>query len=236
MTLFTHSASRALIVMAHPDDAEIGCFGTMMALRERGYEVHLLIVGSGEHGVSVQDRAQGAGPLEPSLRLKESIAAFDKTGVVVESLLHEDGALEVTRQLISEIEAKIKSFKPALLITHHLDLTGLDHQDHQAVARAVVNATARSRSVETLLYSEPHLSRTQFNPTVFVDITPYQAQKLKALEAHQSQAGRVYLSERYHYSRGLRNAHKAGTWFLEQDRCFESFELGLTVITAPEAP
>jgi len=236
MTLFNHSASRALIVMAHPDDAEIGCFGTMMALRDRGYEVHLLIVGSGEHGVSVQDRAQGAGPLEPSLRLKESIAAFDKTGVVVESLLHEDGALEVTRQLISEIEAKLKSFKPALLITHHLDLTGLDHQDHQAVARAVVNAAARSRSVETLLYSEPHLSRTRFNPTVFVEITPYQAQKLKALEAHRSQAGRVYLSERYHDSRGLRNAHKAGTWFLEEARGFESFELGLTVITSPEAP
>lgn len=232
MTLFNHTSLRALIVMAHPDDAEIGCFGTMMALRARGYEVHLLIVGSGEHGVSIQDRAQGAGPLAPSLRLKESMAAFDKTGVKVESLLHEDGALEVTRQLISEIEAKLKSFKPALLITHHLDLTGLDHQDHQAVARAVLNASARSRSVETLLYSEPHLSRTHFNPTVFVDITRYHAQKLEALEAHQSQAGRVYLSERYHQSRGLRNAHKAGTWFMEEERCFESFELGLAVVAA----
>lgn len=34
MTLFNHSARKALIVMAHPDDAEIGCFGTMTALCE----------------------------------------------------------------------------------------------------------------------------------------------------------------------------------------------------------
>lgn len=228
--MFDHLAKRASVIMAHPDDAEIGCFGTMLKLIERGFELTLLIVGSGVHGVSVADRDRGQGQLEPSLRLKESLAAFEGTGVKVESLMFEDGSLSVDRALISEIERHLRAFEPSLLITHHLDLTGLDHQDHLAVAKSCINASARQRCVRMILHSEPHLSRTQFNPNVFVDITDHHEAKLTALSKHQSQAGRVYLSRAYHENRGMRHAHQAGTWFLEQERMFECFELTLSVL------
>ena len=57
------------------------------------------------------------------------------------------------------------------------------HQDHRAIARAVVPA---ARRVQNLLYFEG-LSSQDSNPTVFVNIGKVLNQKLGALEAHASQ-------------------------------------------------
>lgn len=223
--------ARALVVMAHPDDAEIGCMGTMLALKARGWEVHLLIVATGEHGVSVDDRDAGQGSFHERLRYQESLRAFEGTGIVVESLLYMDGALQVSRELISDIERKLRAFEPRVVITHYVDASGMDHQDHGAVARATLNATIRRRSVQCVLHSEPHLSRTAFQADVFVDITAHVQKKREALACHASQAGRVYLSDAYHTARELRHAHRAGTWFMEEDRRFEAFQSALLVLS-----
>lgn len=224
-------APRALVVMAHPDDAEIGCMGTMLALRAHGWAVHLLIVATGEHGVSVDDRDAGQGSFHESLRYRESLRAFEGTGIMIESLMRVDGALQVSRELISDIERKLRAFEPRVVITHYADSSGMDHQDHGAVARATLNATIRRRSVRCVLHSEPHLSRTAFRPDVFVDITPHVQRKREALACHESQAGRVYLSDAYHTARELRHAHRAGTWFMEEDRRFEAFQSALLVVS-----
>ena len=39
-----------LAIGAHPDDIEFGCGGTLSLFRERGHELHFLIVTSGEEG------------------------------------------------------------------------------------------------------------------------------------------------------------------------------------------
>ena len=57
------------------------------------------------------------------------------------------------------------------------------HQDHRAIARAVVPAVRR---VQNLLYFEG-LSSLDFNPTVFVNIGKVLNQKLGALDAHALQ-------------------------------------------------
>lgn len=57
------------------------------------------------------------------------------------------------------------------------------HQDHRAIALAVVPAAQR---VQNLLYFEG-LSSQDFNPTVFVNIGKVLNQKLGALDAHALQ-------------------------------------------------
>lgn len=57
------------------------------------------------------------------------------------------------------------------------------HQDHRAIAQAVVPA---ARSVPNLLFFEGHSSQ-DFIPTIFVDIGKVINQKTAALEAHSSQ-------------------------------------------------
>lgn len=227
MLMSTPNNTTCAVVMAHPDDAEIGCMGAMLLLKERGWDVHLLIVGSGEHGISVTDRADLSEVFEQTLRLRESRASFEDTGVHLECLLQQDGSLTCNIALISAIEKVLRRVQPSLLITHHIDETGIDHQDHSAVARATMNASIRTASIQTILHCEPHLSRTSFLPNVFVDITPHMERKLTALACHESQAGRVYLSRTFHLNRGLRNAHKAATRFLTEERYFEAFSLAL---------
>ena len=61
------------------------------------------------------------------------------------------------------------------------------HQDHRAIARAVVPA---ARRVQNLLYFEG-FSAQHFNPTIFVNIGKVINQKLGALEAHASQIERT---------------------------------------------
>ena len=230
MSLETQAPGHALVVMAHPDDAELGCFGTLLALRARGWSVSLLIVGSGEQGVSIEDRERGAAPLATSLRFEESQRAFEGTGVSLQSLLWPDGAIRCDRELIAQIEQRLRQLSPSLVITHFIDDSGVDHQDHGAVARATMNACARASSVRTLLMAQPQLSRTSYSPQVFIDVTPFHERKLQALSAHQSQAGRVYLSREYHEARAAMNAHRAGPWLLAQGRRFESFALAFQVV------
>lgn len=228
--MWAYDNQTAVVVMAHPDDAEIGCFGTMMRLRQLGWRVCLLIVGSGEFGISIEDRSTLGHAFEKTKRLKESVASFADTGVELESLLLEDGTLTMDRVLISSIEAKLKQWAPSVVITHAIEDGGLDHQDHAAVARSTMNATVRLKSVRLVLHSEPHLSRIPFEANLFVDITEHHQQKLDALACHESQAGRIYLSKQYHDNRGSRNAHKAGTWMMAEQRMFEAFRVALQVV------
>ena len=78
------------------------------------------------------------------------------------------------------IEEVINTVDADTVYTHWGEDT---HQDHRAIARAVVPA---ARRVQNLLYFEG-LSSQDFNPTVFVNIGKVLNQKLGALEAHASQ-------------------------------------------------
>ncbi|HEY3379321.1 MAG TPA: PIG-L family deacetylase, partial [Armatimonadota bacterium] len=42
-----------LAICAHPDDAEIRCGGTLLLLAERGWDVHIATVSTGECGSAV---------------------------------------------------------------------------------------------------------------------------------------------------------------------------------------
>src|SRR5436309_2535741 len=48
----------ALSFLAHPDDAEILCAGTLMRLREAGWEVHIATATPGDCGSATLDRWQ----------------------------------------------------------------------------------------------------------------------------------------------------------------------------------
>ncbi len=39
---------KVLAIGPHPDDIELGCFGTMCKYAEKGYEVHFLVLCRGE--------------------------------------------------------------------------------------------------------------------------------------------------------------------------------------------
>lgn len=192
-----------LVVTAHPDDAEIRCYGTLCKYRDEGYKCYVLIASSGENGISLEDKKRFLkNYVEKETRETETKNAFKGSEIEVEILNFEDGNISVNKNLISTIEKKIKDYQPEIVITHYPDNLGIDHQDHTAVGRAVINCASRIESVKRIMLCEPMFTlRAGFIPNCFIDISPYFENKIQALKQHKSQLGRYYLEEDYHLTR-----------------------------------
>ena len=84
--------------------------------------------------------------------------------------------------------ATIAEVDPDFIFIHHFDDT---HQDHRNLAKSTITATRYTRNV--LFYEGP--TTNTFTPTVFVDITHEEADKIAALEAHASQVSKTNIGD-----------------------------------------
>lgn len=213
-----------LIVLAHPDDAEILCFGTIKKFIEQGSRVSLVIVCAGDTGLSIAEQeSRGSKKIDNTLRYEETVAAFAGSGVEIQCLGFTDGELQLNTALISAIEKAMSMINPDALITHFIDYGGTEHQNHTTVGRAAINAAVRTRSLRLILHPEPLSKRALFTPNYFVDITRHFAAKVEALSKHKTQAGRPYLTSDYHYARCRYNASRLGLDAPSGGPLFESF-------------
>lgn len=135
--------SRAMAVVAHPDDLEYGAASAIARWTRSGRSVAYVIVTDGEAGIDGIPPAE-AGPL----RQKEQIASAAVVGVAdVTFLGYPDGVVENGPDLRRDIARHIRRFRPDLLITATYDLTYrmagqhvLNQADHRAVGVAVLDA------------------------------------------------------------------------------------------------
>ena len=199
-----------LAVFAHPDDAELTCFGTLGLLRSRGYRVLVGIITDGLAGLAharISDRVLEA-------QTASAVMGFE----LLRGALP-DGDLQYSSQLIMQVEKWVRQYEPTIVITHDYDPSGIDHQDHIAVARAVLNVTHRKPEIQLLLQVEPSRGSRSFEPNVFVEVGAFAATKLAAIACHKSQSHKDYLQPAYLNLRsswwaavsGMSNRSSAGT-------------------------
>lgn len=129
--------------MAHPDDIEFGCAGTVARWVRAGAEVIYVLVTSGDVGIAKEGitRAQAA-----ATREAEQLAAAAVVGVNEVVFLREpDGAVENTLALRKRLVREIRRHRPEAVICG--DPTALfvaesyiNHPDHRAVAMAAIDA------------------------------------------------------------------------------------------------
>ena len=139
---FPDDWSRALAVVAHPDDLEFGAAGAVARWTAEGLTVVYLLVTRGEAGIDTIAPAE-CGPL----REAEQRAAAQIVGVdVVEFLDHADGTIEYGPGLRRDVAHAIRRHRPDLVITgnHHATWPGgnLNTPDHRAVGQATIDAVA----------------------------------------------------------------------------------------------
>jgi LmbE family N-acetylglucosaminyl deacetylase len=133
--------SRALAVVAHPDDLEYGGAAAVARWTAEGRSVRYLLVTRGEAGIDTLP-PERCGPL----REAEQRAAAAEVGVdVVEFLDHPDGLVEYGVPLRRDIAAAIRRHRPELVVTGNFRETwpgdvGINMADHVATGRAVVDA------------------------------------------------------------------------------------------------
>jgi LmbE family N-acetylglucosaminyl deacetylase len=177
-----------LAIFAHPDDAELTCFGTLGVLKSRGYRVLVGIVTDGLAGLA------HAGPSNRVLEAEKASAVMSFE--LLRGALP-DGDLQYSSQLIMQVEQWVRDYEPAVVITHDYDAAGIDHQDHIAVARAVLNVAHRKPEIELVLQVEPSRGSRSFEPNAFVEVGEFAAKKLAAIACHKSQSHKDYLQPAY---------------------------------------
>jgi len=193
------SNRRVMVVVAHPDDAEFGCGGSVAKWVKEGKEVTYVILTNGDKGSG--DRSMTSERLA-KIREEEQLNAARTLGVErVRFLGYPDGELEDTREVRRAVTAEIRRWRPERLViqnpfrTLNLYASHRDHRIAGGVALDCVYPLARDHlSFPELLAQglEPHKVREVYlmwweNPEVVVDITDTMDLKLKALACHASQ-------------------------------------------------
>ncbi len=112
----TQGFTRALIVGAHPDDAEFYAGGTAMRLARAGCEVHLVVCTDGQRG-SLTERSDLG-----TVRRAEQEAAVRKLGLAsLVNLGRPDGELVPDGPLVAELVRAIRRTRPDVVLVHDPD-------------------------------------------------------------------------------------------------------------------
>ncbi len=177
-----------LVIMAHPDDAELCCSGTIIRHVAQGKKVGIVDLTAGELGTrgTAQTRAEEAAISSQILGLSAR-----------ENLGFRDGFFrnDETHQL--EILKRIRKYQPEIILTNAPQDR---HPDHGRGAELVVSATflAGLIKIETQFegkLQEPHRPKHLFHaiqsnylePDFVVDISDYRPQKVQAILAYKTQ-------------------------------------------------
>lgn len=194
--------STALILFAHPDDAEFFCGGTVARWVRAGCEVHYVCITDGSAG------SNEPGTTRESMRVvreREMRAAAEILGVASITFLGEvDGFLAVTPDTRKKVTREVRRRRPEVLVAPDPSRLWygsgyINHSDHKAAGELALCAVMPDAPTRVMFqdleeeglepYEVPNLYLSADDADTFVDITDTLAMKLKALSAHTSQLG-----------------------------------------------
>ncbi len=195
---------RALVVAAHPDDADFGSAGTLAGWVDAGIAVTVLLCTRGEQG-GFDDTPRDQ---MPRIREREQQAASAALGVTDVRFLdgHSDGWLEPTWELQHQIVRVLRQVRPQRVLCQSpqrmLQRLQASHPDHLAAGEATVRAVYPAsenrfawpelldEGLEPWKVTELWLMAHPDSPHV-VDITDRFDRKVAALQAHASQTAHL---------------------------------------------
>ncbi|WP_192820940.1 bacillithiol biosynthesis deacetylase BshB1 [Rufibacter sp. LB8] len=178
-----------LAFASHPDDAELGCVGTILAHKAQGKKVGIVDLTRGELGT------RGT----PETRAQESAAATQLLGLDArENLGMADGFFKNDEAHQRLVIAAIRKYQPEIVL---LNAIYDRHPDHGRGSQLVSEACFLSglRQVKTLdengIEQEAwrpkavyhYIQDRMITPDLIVDVTPYWETKVEAIRAFKSQ-------------------------------------------------
>jgi LmbE family N-acetylglucosaminyl deacetylase len=202
--------THCMVIIAHPDDAEFTCAGTVACWIRQGSEVVYVICTDGSRGSNEPDMPpERMAPIRRAEQLEAARILGVKTTVFLD---HEDGTLQPTLELRRELTRLVRCHAPDIVIcadpTQYLHRNVyVNHPDHRAAGEAALYAvfpSAVTRFVFPELLEEglqPHKVREIYlygspQPNTFVDISDTIELKIAALKAHRSQVTSDYADAR----------------------------------------
>lgn len=216
----------ALALLAHPDDIEFLCAGTLIRLaREHGWQVHLATMTAGDCGSAEHSPEEIA-----AVRRGEAQAAADRLGAAYHCVGALDLRVYLTDDLVDRVVRLLAEVRPGVVLTHSPDDYHMDHEMTSKVVRAATFAAPIPNflagrwgdltpldHIPHLYYCDPIEGKDLFGrpirPSFWVDVTGPMDEKEAMLACHGSQ--RNWLIKHHgvdDYLRAMRD------WSAEQGR------------------
>jgi bacillithiol biosynthesis deacetylase BshB1 len=173
-----------LSIVAHPDDTELTCGGTVIKMAQAGYKVGVLDLTAGESGT----RGNAL------LREREAAKAAKVMGLAHrENLYLPDAGIEDQREYKLKIAQRIRALRPRTVILPYWEGR---HPDHYMTGRIGYEACflaglsrlpleGRPFRPHKIIYATYYVPAVR--PTFVVDITAQLEKKLKAILCYSSQ-------------------------------------------------
>ena len=186
-------SKKILIVVAHPDDEVLGCFGTVARLIKEGYEAYTLILGEGKTSRDekrvVENKKDEIEILNSEIKRANDTIGIKKTFIYnfADNRFDSVDLLDIVK-VISKVKEEIK---PDIIFTHYENDLNIDHT---ITYKAVLTATRpmKNECVKEI-YSFEILSSTEWNypisfsPDVYFDIEDFIDIKLEAMKKYYSE-------------------------------------------------
>lgn len=195
---------KVLVILAHPDDPEFFCGGTIARWTQAGHEVRYCLLTCGDKGS--KDFQTSSEEVCSNRETEQRLAAAVLGVKEITFLNFPDGYLVPDINLRREVTRVIRRERPDVVLTCdpntlYTPEDRLNHPDHRAAGQAVLDAVypaARDHLYFPELFLneklEPHVVREVWasgtlNPNVILDVTPQWETKIRALWEHKSQIG-----------------------------------------------
>jgi LmbE family N-acetylglucosaminyl deacetylase len=186
----------ALTLMAHPDDAEFLCAGTLVRLAAAGWEIHIATMAPGDCGTMTEDAWAIS-----ARRTREAAASAALIGAAYHCLDERDGLVVYDKPSLGKTIDLFRRVAPSLVFTHAPKDYMMDHEMTSLLARAASfiygapNISTRPLRPEScipyLYYCDPVEAIDPLGnlvlPTTLIDITAQLERKTQMLACHASQ-------------------------------------------------
>ena len=189
----TFTNERLLAVVAHPDDTELLCSGTLARAKRDGAIIAISVLCRG-------DKGQPRQPIKnlSKVRRKEMTASAAALGAQLFAGEHSDGTLMDDNQSRRKLVEIFRKFKPSLVLAHAPEDYHPDHRAASALADAAswFCASHGYATKSSPLPSPPAiwwmdtLNMNGFDPGFYVDVSEFLSLKAQLLACHQSQLQR----------------------------------------------
>ena len=190
-----------MAIVAHPDDIEFSCAGTIARWVREGTIASYVLCTSGDVGIDLigmtKEKAQ-------TIREKEQLEAAQIIGVSEVIFLREpDGLLQPTIELRKKLVREIRRFRPEVVLCGDPTIVWagegyINHPDHRAAATAALDAIFPAAGQPNLFQELENEGLQAFKPrkvfvtswtdaNYYVNIEGTIETKISALRAHISQ-------------------------------------------------
>lgn len=188
--------SSILAIVAHPDDAEFLCAGTLALFHQIGWDVHMATMTAGDCGSKELKKEQIS-----EIRKNEAAKSASLLGATYDCLDFEDLFIIYDKPSIIKVTSLIRKIQPGIVIAMSPDCYMLDHEiTSQLVQSACFGGGLANVStpgfaplnyIPYLYYADAMERKDKYgnkvSSSIIVDITSVMEIKAKMLACHESQ-------------------------------------------------